>query len=54
MFCTQQASLRVWDEESDQDLSSRRERNVTPNKVIIWSSHLTNPEYIENYLQKER
>lgn len=51
---TQQASLRVWDEEKGQDVNSRRDKLVTPKKVIIFSSHLTDPEHIESFLQKDR
>lgn len=49
-----QASLRVWDEERNQDMNSRRDTPIIPKKVIIFSSHLTDPEHIEMYLQKER
>lgn len=50
----QQSALRVWDEEFDQNLNSRREHNTPPKKVILWSSTLTNFEHIEEYLEKER
>lgn len=50
----QQASLRIWDEERGQDENSRRDKPVVPNKVIIFSSHLTDPDHIEKYLQKDR
>lgn len=53
-FNLQQASLRIWDEERGQDENSRREKPVVPNKVIIFSSHLTDPDHIEKYLQKDR
>lgn len=46
--------LRVWDEVRGQDESSRRDKPITPKKVIIFSSQLTDPDHIENYLQKER
>ncbi|XP_031632217.1 chitooligosaccharidolytic beta-N-acetylglucosaminidase [Contarinia nasturtii] len=49
-----QALLRVWDEERGQDENSRRGIPVAPKKVIIFSSHLTDPNHIENYLQKDR
>lgn len=51
---TQQATLRVWDEERGQDLSSRRETPNTPQKVILYSSELTNPDHIRKYLQNDR
>lgn len=50
----QQASLRIWDEERGQDENSRRDPHTTPNKVIIFSSHLTDASHIEKYLQKDR
>lgn len=50
----QQSALRVWDDEFDQNLNSRRETNEPPKKVILWSSQLTNYEHIESYLEKER
>lgn len=50
----QQATLRVWDEERGQDLSSRRDKPNMPKKVIIYSSHLTDPDHITKYLQKDR
>lgn len=50
----QQATLRVWDEERGQDLSSRRETPNMPKKVIIYSSELTNPDHIRKYLQNDR
>lgn len=50
----QQASLRVWDEEKGQDLSSRRDTQVKPKKVIIYSSQLTDAAHIEQFLQKDR
>lgn len=54
LFNLQQASLRVWDEERGQDENSRRDKPVVPNKVIIFSSHLTDADHIEKYLQKDR
>lgn len=53
-FIIQQASLRVWDEERGQDLSSRRDTPNKPKKVILYSSHLTDAEHIAKYLQKDR
>lgn len=53
-FNLQQASLRIWDEERGQDENSRRDKPVVPNKVIIYSSHLTDADHIEKYLQKDR
>lgn len=54
MIDLQQATLRIWDEERGQDVNSRRDKSVTPKKVIIWSSHLTSADHITNYLQKDR
>lgn len=50
----QAASLNIWDAESNQASSNDRQEPTTPNKVIVWSSHLTDAAHIERYLQKER
>lgn len=44
----------MWDEERGQDLNSRRDKPIVPKKVIIFSSHLTDAEHIQQYLQKDR
>uniref|UniRef100_A0A1B0CCX8 beta-N-acetylhexosaminidase n=2 Tax=Lutzomyia longipalpis TaxID=7200 RepID=A0A1B0CCX8_LUTLO len=49
----QASALRIWDEESGRAPSSRDPRKPPP-PVILWTSHLTLPETIENYLEKER
>lgn len=46
--------MHVWDEESGQYASSRRESRDPPKKVILWSSRLTDFEEIEKHLEKER
>ncbi|XP_037028823.1 chitooligosaccharidolytic beta-N-acetylglucosaminidase [Bradysia coprophila] len=45
----QAASLRVWDEEKHISFS-----NSSSKPVILWSSHLTDPEHIDSYLNNER
>ncbi|XP_017042042.1 chitooligosaccharidolytic beta-N-acetylglucosaminidase [Drosophila ficusphila] len=45
-----QRNLNAWDEINERMYPGVKE----PKSVIIWSSHLTNPKYIEAYLPKER
>jgi len=54
-FCnyTKATALRIWDDESGTSPSSRDTRQP-PTPIILWSSDLTEPENIENYLQKDR
>lgn len=49
----QSAALRLWDDENGRTPSSRNEVSA-PSKVILWSSHLTNSDTIEKYLQNDR
>ncbi|XP_059617121.1 chitooligosaccharidolytic beta-N-acetylglucosaminidase [Phlebotomus argentipes] len=49
----QASALRIWDEESGRAPSSRDPRKPPP-PVVLWSSHLTLPDTIEHYLEKER
>lgn len=49
----QSASLKLWDEITGNTPSSRVEKEP-PNPAILWSSHLTDYNVIEKYLQKDR
>lgn len=58
---SEQSFLRLWSQFHQKNLNSWDEINERmypdikePKPVIIWSSHLTNPKYIEAYLPKER
>ncbi|XP_077285128.1 beta-hexosaminidase 2 isoform X2 [Arctopsyche grandis] len=46
--------IRLWAEYQATALRIYDEAAGTPPPIILWSSHLTNPSIIENYLQKDR
>lgn len=45
----QSQALRVWDEENRISFI-----NASNKPVIIWSSHMTDPEHIEKFLSNDR
>lgn len=52
----QATALRIYDEAAGSVNSPRAPpgSSLAPPPIILWSSHLTNPSIIENYLQKDR
>lgn len=51
---TENSFLQIWSEFHEKNVDSLFKLTNRNNPVIVWSSHLTNPDVIEKYLPKDK